>query len=90
MERLALTPLTVATRVSSRACWPGARSRPRRLRSTCVQNRDYDNEPARQVVVECGRQEHIRCIGKKKGEAGQKAHPARWWMAERAFSWLSR
>lgn len=54
-------------------------------------DKGYDNEPARQVVAEHGYQEHIRYIGEeKKDEAGQKTHPARRWVVERTFSWLSR
>jgi transposase len=54
-------------------------------------DKGYDNEPARQVVAERGYQEHIRRIGEeKKDEQGEKTHPARRWVVERTFSWLSR
>lgn len=54
-------------------------------------DKGYDNAPARQVVAERGYREHIRRIGEeKKDGAGQKTHPARRWVVERTFSWLSR
>jgi len=54
-------------------------------------DKGYDNEPTRKVVKERGYQEHIRRIGgEKKDETGQKTQPARRWVVERTFSWLSR
>lgn len=54
-------------------------------------DKGYDNGPARQVVADCGYVAHIRQIGEeKKDEQGEKTHPARRWVVERTFSWLSR
>jgi putative transposase len=54
-------------------------------------DKGYDNAPSRQVVAERGYLEHIRRIGEeKKDGAGEKTHPARRWVVERTFSWLSR
>ena len=54
-------------------------------------DKGYDNEPTRGVVSDRGYTEHIRCIGEeKKDEQGEKTHPARRWVVERTFSWLSR
>lgn len=54
-------------------------------------DKGYDNEPSRAVLTQRGYQEHIRRIGEeKKDAAGQKTHPARRWVVERTFSWLSR
>lgn len=42
--------------------------------------------------MERGYVEHIRPIGleKKDEETGEKRHPARRWVVERTFAWLSR
>ena len=54
-------------------------------------DKGYDNAPAEAVVTEAGYVPHIRRIGEeKKDEAGEKTHPARRWVVERTFSWLSR
>lgn len=54
-------------------------------------DKGYDNEPTRQVLKERDYIEHIRRIGaEKKDEQGKKTHPARRWVVERTFSWLSR
>ena len=54
-------------------------------------DKGYDNEPARTVVAARGYREHIRRIGEEKqDETGQKKHPARRWVVERTFAWLSR
>jgi transposase len=54
-------------------------------------DKGYDNAPARTIVTARGYREHIRRIGEeKKDETGQKKHPARRWVVERTFSWLSR
>ena len=44
-------------------------------------------EPAKKA----GYTPHIRRVGyRKKDEAGEKTHPARRWVVERTFAWLSR
>ena len=54
-------------------------------------DKGYDNAPTEVVVAERGHIPHIRRIGEeKKDEAGEKTHPARRWVVERTFSWLSR
>ncbi len=54
-------------------------------------DKGYDNAPTEAVVAERGYVAHIRRIGEeKKDAAGQKTHPARRWVVERTFSWLSR
>ena len=54
-------------------------------------DKGYDNEPSQTVLTERGYQAHIRRIGEeKKDEQGEKTHPARRWVVERTFSWLSR
>lgn len=54
-------------------------------------DKGYDNAPAEAVVTGAGYTPHIRRIGEeKKGEAGEKTHPARRWVVERTFAWLSR
>lgn len=66
--------------------WPSAQ-KPQRL---CL-DKGYDNEPSQQVLRVRGYQAHIRHIGEeKKDGSGQKTHPARRWVVERTFSWLSR
>jgi putative transposase len=43
------------------------------------------------VIAERGYVEHVRRIGEeKKDEQGDKTHPARRWVVERTFAWLSR
>jgi transposase len=54
-------------------------------------DKGLDNAPTRDVVSERGYTEHIKRIGEeKKDEQGEKTHPARRWVVERTFSWLSR
>ncbi len=65
-------------------------------------DKGYDNAPSRQALEERGYVEHIRPIGLAglarpksvdedvDGAAGEKRHPARRWVVERTFSWLSR
>lgn len=54
-------------------------------------DKGYDNVPAEAVVLEAGYVPHIRHIGEEKqDEQGQKTHPARRWVVERTFAWLSR
>ncbi|MGI4787962.1 MAG: transposase [Janthinobacterium lividum] len=53
------------------------------------------NEPSQTVLTECGYQAHIRRSGEEKKDAlkdalGEKTPPARRWVVERTFSWLSR
>jgi putative transposase len=54
-------------------------------------DKGFDNDPTREVVQARGYVPHIRRIGEeKKDQTGQKKHPARRWVVERTFSWLSR
>ncbi len=54
-------------------------------------DKGYDNQPSQTVLAERHYVAHIRRIGEeKKDEQGQKTHPARRWVVERTFSWLSR
>jgi putative transposase len=54
-------------------------------------DKGYDNEPARQAAEERGYVPHIRRIGEEKLDpSGQQKHPARRWVVERTFSWLTR
>ena len=54
-------------------------------------DKGYDNAPAEAVVTGAGYVPHIRRIGEEKlDESREKTHPARRWVVERAFAWLSR
>ena len=51
----------------------------------------HDNRTGYAVAEQLGYTPHIRRIGKEKlDEAGEKKHPARRWVVERTFSWLSK
>jgi transposase len=53
-------------------------------------DKGYDNPTGTQAVAEYGYIGHIRRIGEEKLDAaGEKKHPARRWVVERTFSWLS-
>jgi transposase len=53
-------------------------------------DKGYDGAPAEAVVVEAGYVPHIRRIGEEKLDAArEKTHPARRWVVERTFAWLS-
>jgi putative transposase len=54
-------------------------------------DKGYDNERAEAVATKAGYTTHTRRIGEeKKDTAGKKKHPARRWVVERTFAWLSR
>ncbi len=54
-------------------------------------DKGYDNAPAEAIVKGAGYVPHIRRIGEEKLDADQqKTHPARRWVVERTFAWLSR
>ena len=54
-------------------------------------DKGYANAPAEAVVLEAGYVPHIRRIGEEKLDVqGEKTHPARRWVVERTFAWLSR
>ena len=54
-------------------------------------DKGYDNAPAEAVVTGAGYVPHVRRIGEeKKDSGGQKTRPARRWVVERTFAWLSR
>ena len=51
----------------------------------------YDNPTCETVVEQAGYLPHIRRIGEEKLDAdGEKTHPARRWVVERTWAWLSR
>lgn len=53
-------------------------------------DKGYDNKPTEAVLAERGYTAHIRRIGEEKKDAqGEKTHPARRWVVERTFAWLS-
>jgi putative transposase len=54
-------------------------------------DKGYDNTPSRQVVKEHQYKDHIRRIGEEKVDLkGKKQHPARRYVVERTFAWLSK
>jgi putative transposase len=54
-------------------------------------DKGYDNAPAEVAVLEAGYVPHIRRIGEEKlDNQQQRTHPARCWVVERTFAWLSR
>lgn len=54
-------------------------------------DKGYDNPTGHQAAKEAGYVAHIRRIGEeKRDENGEKNHPARRWVVERTFAWLSR
>jgi len=54
-------------------------------------DKGYDNAPAEAVVTGAGYVPHIRRIGEEKlDERQEKTCPARRWVVERTFAWLSR
>jgi len=51
----------------------------------------YDNQTGATAACEAGYTPHIRRIGEEKLDPnGAKTHPARRWVVERTFGWLSR
>lgn len=51
----------------------------------------YDNAACEQAVLEIGYTPHIRRIGEEKLDTNKDTtHPARRWVVERTFAWLSR
>ena len=54
-------------------------------------DKGYDNQTAEAVVEQFGYTAHISRIGEEKLDENQeKKHPARRWVVERTFAWLSR
>ena len=54
-------------------------------------DKGYDNAPAEAIVTGAGYVPHIRHIGEEKlDEQREKTCPARRWVVERTFAWLSR
>lgn len=54
-------------------------------------DRGYDNPTGRAAAEQCDYQAHIKRIGEEKlDQVGEKTHPARRWVVERTFGWLSR
>ena len=51
----------------------------------------FDNPTCEAAVVKAGYTPHIRRIGEEKLDPeGEKTHPARRWVVERTWAWLSR
>ena len=51
----------------------------------------FDNATGASAAVEAGYTPHIRRIGEEKLDtAGEKVYPARRWVVERTWAWLSR
>ena len=64
--------------------------RPRCPQHLCL-DKGYDNPVGREVPATHGYIPHIRRRGEEKlDEAGEKALPARRWVVERTFAWLSK
>lgn len=68
---------------------------PRPQSSAVVQHlcldKGYDNFTGELAALAHDYVPHIRRIGEeKKDKAGEKTHPARRWVVERTFAWLSR
>lgn len=54
-------------------------------------DKGYDSSGGYRVILEQGYVPHVRRIGQEKlDEGGQQKHPARRWVVERTFAWLSR
>lgn len=54
-------------------------------------DKGYDNQTSATAAQEAGYLPHIRRIGEEKKDTnGHKSHPARRWVVERTFAWLSR
>ncbi len=54
-------------------------------------DRGYDNRTGYDICQALGYTPHVRRIGhEKRDENGHKTLPARRWVVERTFSWLSR
>jgi putative transposase len=54
-------------------------------------DKGYDNPSGEAAVAEHNYVGHIRRIGEEKLDAqGEKRHPARRWVVERTFAWLSK
>ena len=54
-------------------------------------DKGYDSAATEAIVIEAGYVPHIRRIGEEKlDEQKQKKCPARRWVVERTFAWLSR
>lgn len=54
-------------------------------------DKGYDNPTGHETVEAFGYQGHIRRIGEEKLDDNQeKKHPARRWVVERTFAWLSK
>ena len=54
-------------------------------------DKGYDNPAGQSAAREAGYVPHIRRIGEEKlDQVPEKPHPARRWVVERTFSWLSR
>lgn len=65
--------------------------RPRDTVQHLCLDKGYDTPCGHRVVAEHGYEEHMRRIGQEKTDAqGQKRYPARRFVVERTFAWLSR
>ena len=54
-------------------------------------DKGYDNPTGETAATETGYVLHLKRIGEeKKDDQGEKTYPARRWVVERTFAWLSR
>jgi putative transposase len=54
-------------------------------------DKGYDNPTGKQAVEDKGYELHLKRIGEEKlAEDGEKRYPARRWVVERTFAWLSK
>ena len=51
----------------------------------------YDNPASEATIKAHGYEGHVRRIGEEKlDQSGERSHPARRWVVERTFAWLSK
>jgi putative transposase len=66
------------------------RATPCRKQNLCL-DKGYDNPTGRAAATYRGYTPHLRRIGEEKLDGqGRKRHPARRWVVERTFGWLSK
>ena len=69
---------------------PRPRATPRKKQHLCL-DKGYDNPTGQAAARYRGYTPHIRRIGEEKMDRrGRKRHPARRWVVERTFAWLSK
>jgi putative transposase len=70
---------------------PRPRPTPEAPQHLCL-DKGYDRPPAARTVRARGYTPHLRRIGEEKRDpvTGERRHPARRWVVERALAWLSK